>query len=302
MVLAHIPKPHVAPHQKKRFGQHHKPTKHYTNTYWPYLPMFLIIVLGFVINITWDSSTHVLGSRTGITTSSLLAGTNTDRLQHSEPALALNDQLAKAAQQKANDMAVKDYWSHVTPNGTQPWQFVSDAGYNYGSAGENLAYGFNSSDAVIAGWMNSSEHRANMLNVDYHDVGFGVATAAHYQGRSNQIIIVAMYANPGAASSQNNASGEVLGDATATTAAPTTAQQVARIDVLAGGNGRLIIATLMATIALVAIALIYRHGRIWHKYLVRGEYFIIRHPVFDTLVVVITVTGLVLSRTTGFIH
>lgn len=96
-------------------------------------------------------------------------------------------------------MATRDYWSHNTPDGASPWTFVVNAGYNYQTAGENLAYGFDSSDSTITAWMNSAEHRANILNSSYNDVGFGIANSANYQGTGPQTIVVAMYGSQQAA-------------------------------------------------------------------------------------------------------
>src|SRR6185369_9999820 len=107
--------------------------------------------------------------------------------------LQLNDQLAAAAQAKANDMARRGYWSHVTPDGKQPWSFVEASGYQYEAAGENLAYGFGSSDEVMTAWMHSPEHRANILNSVYQDVGFATANVPNYRGTGPETIVVAMY-------------------------------------------------------------------------------------------------------------
>ena len=193
MVLAAHPKHKVSIHDKKRFGQHHKPSKHYTKTYWPYLPMLLVVLCGFVLNLTWHPGQAVLGYATSISPTGLLDETNTQRTQNSETALAMNSQLMQAAQAKANDMVAKNYWSHVSPDGTQPWQWITNAGYSYMSAGENLAYGFDTSSATVSGWMNSAEHRANILNSDFQDVGFGIANSPNFNGDGEETVVVAMY-------------------------------------------------------------------------------------------------------------
>ncbi len=117
----------------------------------------------------------VLGdSTTSITVQALLKDTNLEREANGLPPLNLNPELTQAAQMKAQDMFAKDYWAHVSPDGTTPWYWIKDAGYNYLYAGENLARGFNSSSAVVDAWMNSPEHRANMLSPHYTDIGFAV--------------------------------------------------------------------------------------------------------------------------------
>ncbi len=53
----------------------------------------------------------------------LLISTNTERSSNGLPALSINDKLNQAAQAKANDMVARDYWSHNTPDGQEPWVF-----------------------------------------------------------------------------------------------------------------------------------------------------------------------------------
>jgi uncharacterized protein YkwD len=197
MVLATRQKRPTSIHHKKRHGQHHKVTKTYTKTYWPYLPLILIVVLGISVNSIWGKShTGVLGYSTDMSISELLTGTNAQRASNSEAPLNLNSELDSAAQAKANDMVAKDYWSHVTPSGQQPWVFITAAGYNYVAAGENLAYGFDTSQDVIAGWMGSPEHRANILDSSYQDVGFGFANSPDFQSNGPETVVVAEYAEP----------------------------------------------------------------------------------------------------------
>src|SRR5690606_34410957 len=119
--------------------------------------------------------------------------TNTQRTANGLTGLTLNGQLNAAAQAKADDMAARDYWSHNTPEGDAPWVFIVNAGYQYQTAGENLAYGFLNSTATVKGWMDSPGHRANILNGSYKEVGFGIANSANYQGTGPETIVVAMY-------------------------------------------------------------------------------------------------------------
>jgi len=159
---------------KKRSGLHHHRSHDYVKTYWPYLPVLTILVAGILAN-SWlgHANRNVLGYATDMSIESLLTDTNQERASNGEVALGLDKQLGDAAQAKANDMAARDYWSHDTPDGKTPWTFIIKAGYNYQAAGENLAYGFTSASDTITGWMNSPEHRANILNASYRDVGFG---------------------------------------------------------------------------------------------------------------------------------
>lgn len=159
--------------------------------------MGLIVGLGILVNTFWGTiQQHVLSYATDMSVSGLLQETNSKRIAGGLGNLALNAQLNQAAQTKANDMAARDYWSHNTPDGSPPWIFISNAGYDYKTAGENLAYGFDSSTEAVIGWMNSPGHKANIMNTGYTEVGFGIANAASYQGTGPQTIVVAMYASP----------------------------------------------------------------------------------------------------------
>ena len=188
-------------YNKKRSGQHHRHNSHYVKAYWPYLPMLMVIALGVVLNSAWPTGKHsVLGYATDMSVQSLLDDTNAQRTADGENALNLNSELDSAAQTKANDMIARDYWSHNTPDGETPWTFITNAGYSYQTAGENLAYGFDTASDTLTGWMNSPEHKANILNSSYVDVGFGFANGANYQGSGPETVVVAEYASPAAPS------------------------------------------------------------------------------------------------------
>lgn len=135
---------------------------------------------------------EVLAYATEMSPGGLLSATNTARTANGLAPLTLDSQLNNSAQAKAQDMAAKDYWAHVSPDGTEPWYFFNQAGYSYSNAGENLAYGFMSSQATVDGWMNSASHRANILG-GYYDIGFGIVNTANYQSSGEQTIVVAHY-------------------------------------------------------------------------------------------------------------
>lgn len=181
---------------RKRQGQHHRTNKVYNKTYWPYLPILFIVLAGMILNMSWHSSRQLLGYATSMGSSSLLTATNKERTTRGLKALTINSKLATAAQNKANDMVARDYWSHTTPDGKQPWSFIIAAGYEYQAAGENLAYGFTTSSETVTGWMNSADHRANILNKSYTEVGFGIANSSNFVGDGAQTVVVAMYAEP----------------------------------------------------------------------------------------------------------
>jgi len=71
-------------------------------------------------------------------------------------------------------MFAQNYWAHVAPDGTQPWQFISESGYAYQSAGENLARDFSDEKKLMAGWLNSPTHKANILNGNFSETGVAI--------------------------------------------------------------------------------------------------------------------------------
>lgn len=131
---------------------------------------------------------EVLVYATNVNVSALVNATNQARAANGLGALALNSQLSNGAQSKAADMIAKDYWAHTAPDGTEPWDFFTSAGYKYQNAGENLAYGFDNSAEIVDAWMNSPGHRANILG-DYKDVGFGYANGENYQGGQYTVVV-----------------------------------------------------------------------------------------------------------------
>ncbi len=296
MTLTKAPAKRPTTSHRKLAGQHHKQTHHYGKSYWPYLPVLAILVGGFLLNGLVHRVHHsVLGYATNVSSQVLLSDSNVQRAHQNEPALKLNSELTAAAQAKANDMARRNYWSHVTPDGKQPWAFIDNTGYQYQSAGENLAYGFGTSDEVMAGWMQSTEHRDNILNAKYSDVGFATANVANYQGQGPATIVVAEYAQP---TDQLAVTAYVKGPAPTVTVA-TTAQPVSRLQTVASNQG---LQLAVAAICGAAIVLfIVRHGRAWHKRLVRGEQFVLHHPLFDVVLASIVVLAFLLLPTVGTI-
>lgn len=304
MALATKPKPKS--HHKKRQAQHHRHSKHYVKAYWPYLPMLMIVGFGVFINSLW-SQAGVLGAKNDFSSASLLDETNERRAAEKLSDLTIDPQLTAAAQAKAEDMAKNDYWAHNSPDGKTPWTFIKSSGYQYQAAGENLAYGFDGASETITGWMNSSEHRANILNTAYLNVGFGIASSPNYQGHGPETIVVAEYGQPvlAAATITFNVDETASNTTPANVESAATelpAQSVARIQIVTGGQAAW---SLVAVSALAGAALtlfLTRHGMRLHRALVRGEAFIVHHPWFDIAMVFIATAGIVLSRTGGLIR
>ncbi len=113
---------------------------------------------------------------------------NKDRQSAGLQSLKENTVLDNAAVLKAQDILEKDYFSHQSPEGATPWYWFKIAGYNYKIAGENLAIGFLDSTEIHQAWLDSSSHRANILNSDYKDVGIAILTG-DFQGNETTVVV-----------------------------------------------------------------------------------------------------------------
>jgi uncharacterized protein YkwD len=291
LVAARKPKAY----QRKKHGSHHSHTPRYLKTYWPYIPIFLILLSGFAINRYYSLNNGVLGASEDYSLATLLQETNSYRNQDKENPLRINSELDQAAQTKAQDMVNKNYWSHTSPSGQTPWNFIVNSGYEYQKAGENLAYGFSSAQDVVKAWMNSPDHRANVLNNDYEDVGFGVAQSKNYLGTGPKTIVVAEYAEPIIAVPTTGTFNQnaVL--------ASSNSQGVSRLQLLTSPGVFWSVLALTALAGAGAAILIVNHTIALKKLLRKGELLILRHPALDILAVFIITYGVVLTRNAGFI-
>jgi uncharacterized protein YkwD len=70
-------------------------------------------------------------------------------------------------------MAVNHYFSHNSPTYGSPFEMMRKFGISYTAAGENIAKGQRTPQEVVAAWMNSAGHRANILNKNYTHIGVG---------------------------------------------------------------------------------------------------------------------------------
>jgi hypothetical protein len=119
---------------------------------------------------------------------------NADRQIEKVSPLTVNPVLVKAAQMKADDMAAKGYFSHVSPEGLSPWYWFEAVGYKFQYAGENLAVNFSESVDVERAWMNSPGHRSNILNSKFTEIGIATQSGV-YQGQQT-IFVAQMFGKP----------------------------------------------------------------------------------------------------------
>jgi hypothetical protein len=94
--------------------------------------------------------------------------------------LSFSEELTLAARRHSQDMGERNFFSHTTPepDAVEFQDRITDAGYDYRDCGENIAAGYATPAAVVAGWMNSDGHRRNILDPDYCDIGVGYATVS----------------------------------------------------------------------------------------------------------------------------
>ena len=105
---------------------------------------------------------------------------NEIRQQNGLKPLTENWELSRVARYKSQDMLDNRYFSHTSPTYGSPFQMIKAFGLSYSTAGENIAKGYASPQAVVNGWMNSSGHRANILNVSYTQIGIGYVAQGNY--------------------------------------------------------------------------------------------------------------------------
>ena len=105
---------------------------------------------------------------------------NEIRQQNGLRPLAANWELSRVARYKSQDIRDNGYFSHNSPTYGTPFQMLSAFGLSYRTAGENIAKGYASPQAVVNGWMNSSGHRANILNASYTQIGVGYVSGGNY--------------------------------------------------------------------------------------------------------------------------
>ncbi len=104
---------------------------------------------------------------------------NAKRLANGLSALKIDDELQNVARIKAQDMVDNNYFSHTSPIYGSPFDMIKNFGISYKTAGENIAGNSTNSGAVNA-WMNSSGHKANILNSSFNYTGIGVVKSPKY--------------------------------------------------------------------------------------------------------------------------
>lgn len=105
---------------------------------------------------------------------------NEIRTENGLKPLVYDWELGRVARYKSQDMKDNRYFSHTSPVYGSPFEMIRNFGISFRSAGENIARGYATPMAVVSGWMNSSGHRANILNANYTRIGVGYVADGNY--------------------------------------------------------------------------------------------------------------------------
>lgn len=113
-------------------------------------------------------------------TARVLELVNSERAKAGCAPVTVDTELTKAAQNHSQDMADHQNMSHTGSDGSSMTDRLARVGYQYSSAGENVAAGYGTADSVMEGWMNSPGHKANILNCGFKEIGIGLAGPGNY--------------------------------------------------------------------------------------------------------------------------
>ena len=113
---------------------------------------------------------------------------NKQRTNNGLAALKNDSEVQRAARIKAQDMVDNNYFSHTSPTYGSPFDMLKSFKISYKTAGENIA-GNSSNSAAVTAWMNSSGHKANILNSSFNYTGIGVVKSNKYGKVYVQIFI-----------------------------------------------------------------------------------------------------------------
>lgn len=185
--LAHATLATVMPRRKRSLQGHlkHAFIPHKGNGYHPHVlrehhlighaAAFTALKVGFVLFATLIPNAAFLAPNV-LTEQArkIVMLTNAMREEKGLSELSVQSMLIGSAQNRADDMSDKEYFSHVSPDGKRLNWFLGRAGYPYREAGENLAMGFSDADSAMNGWTKSPTHYANLVDNAFEEIGVGV--------------------------------------------------------------------------------------------------------------------------------
>lgn len=179
------------------------------------------------VSMTTFLKPGVLGYASQIDPAKVIQLTNNQRLNAGVGIVKENKQLDAAALAKVSDMFSKGYWAHISPTGTEPWYFITQSGYKYQHAGENLARDFSNPQDIVNAWMASPTHKQNLLDGRYQDIGIAVMDG--YLNGVETTIVVQMFGTVPKSAPKISASDIVIPQAQAEDKAPATSPEIAPV-------------------------------------------------------------------------
>ncbi len=105
---------------------------------------------------------------------------NIERAKGGLAPLTQNAALSDVARLKSKDMQSNGYFDHTSPTYGSPFDMMKTFGISYRAAGENIAYGYRTPEAVVEGWMNSEGHRRNIMSSSFTEIGVGYISQGNY--------------------------------------------------------------------------------------------------------------------------
>ncbi len=122
--------------------------------------------------------------------------TNQIRTREHVPLLQYHEALGQSSVHKAIDMTQQGYFEHINPQGKRLRDFLKEVGYSYSVAGENLAVGFSSPEAMVEAWVESPTHFANLIDPDFTDIGIGSSVGMY--GDNLAVYVAQHFGHPSA--------------------------------------------------------------------------------------------------------
>lgn len=125
-----------------------------------------------------------------ITASNVLRVMNEYRVSEGLAPLRDDSILDLAASDRMRHMEEESFWSHDSPSGLRPFYWLDQRQYPYRTAGENLAYGFETARLLVSSWMESRGHRANILSPDYEECGIAIIDGSTMGPATGKSVVV----------------------------------------------------------------------------------------------------------------
>jgi hypothetical protein len=170
--MKHTAKTYFIPHAENNYHPHilHSKRALFYSAFFIGLKVLIVVFVALL-----PSAVYVLPDVLNLEQNRIISLTNNIRAREGLLPLSVEPLLTNSSQAKANDMARLEYFSHTNPQQRGLDFFVSQAGYDYLAAGENLAMGFYDADELMAAWVKSKTHYSNIIDPDYVDGGVGIA-------------------------------------------------------------------------------------------------------------------------------